>query len=301
MPFGLKDVGGLNSPPLRPICSSSKNPLCAACGELRAHMEGWRAPDELCRSDTSAGSAPACSMPSSKLNGAQREFTPQRLTGCQLQQSCSHWESFGTRCCCTASWGGSTLDNLHGCYPHGTTSPLGWVKIRGHKNHHNIHLWKMLKMPTSEGWRKNVWFESPTFVRSSSSVVTQYLRSCEQLNYEASLARIVESWKKLMRRERIQTGALWQWDMDDNFLHIVLGRSLSHCPLGLQVNKHNLLWQQRHQAWCLKAADCEVLRRLGWIKECGNSPCFFLQTATWWLAVLLKWGVANYISVIANS
>lgn len=41
----------------------------------------------------------------------------------------------------------------------------------------------------SERWRENVWFKSPTVVRSPSSVVTQYLGSCEQLNYEASPVR----------------------------------------------------------------------------------------------------------------
>lgn len=48
----------------------------------------------------------------------------------------------------------------------------------------------MVRMPTSESWRESAWFKSPTAVRSLSSVVTQYLGSCEQLNYEASLARI---------------------------------------------------------------------------------------------------------------
>lgn len=156
-------------------------------------MDGWRAPDELCWSDTSAGSAPACSMPSSKLNGAQREFTPQYLTGCQLWQSHSHWESFGIGCFFTASCGGSTLDNLH-----------------GKKQHHLLDEWKLQDTQTiitsifgrcwkcPQKWRGNVWFKSPTAVGSPSSVVTPYLGSWEQLNYEASLARTcghhVKNW-----------------------------------------------------------------------------------------------------------
>lgn len=131
-------------------------------------------------------------MPTSKLNRAQREFTPQYLTGCQLQQTGSHWESFGTRCCFTASWG-----VLPWTIPTARNSIIPWMSENYRTRKPSLH-------PSLQGaedahrerWRENVWFKSPTAARSPSSVVTQYLGSCEQLNYEASLARTCRIMEK---------------------------------------------------------------------------------------------------------
>jgi len=122
MPFGIKDVGGLNYLPLRPIHNSSKNPLRKACGEFCACMDGCRAVDLSCRSDSHISFAPACSMPSSKLNVAERKFTPKYLTGCQLRESHSHCESLGSRVLLHSKLGGSTLVIAHGKKLH---HPLG--------------------------------------------------------------------------------------------------------------------------------------------------------------------------------